>query len=301
MTRLIAYLKLMRLPNLMTAAADIFMGAALTAIYLPRQPGWTFFYSFGPSLRYLVLASMLLYAGGVVFNDVLDFKLDQVERPERPLPAGHASLLEAILLGSVLFILAHVAAVQHALTSAIIASFIVLLILFYNGAAKHHPVAGPLAMGACRAGNLLLGISIVPEALPNLYPFIGFPLLYIAAVTLVSRGEVHGGNRFNLNAALVAYVIVVLLAFNLGVYFGMQVLWICIYLLFFLYWVSVPLLDARASLKAPDVGKAVKYGVLGLIIFDASLSAGLGGWQSGLIVLSLLPISMALARIYAVT
>lgn len=301
MTRFIAYLKLMRLPNLMTAAADIFMGAALTALFLSREPGWLFFYSFGPGLGFLVLASMLLYAGGVVFNDVLDFKLDQIERPERPLPAGHASLIEAIVLGTVLFILAHVAAAQASITSAVIVSFVLILILFYNGAAKHHAVIGPLAMGACRAGNLLLGISIVPSALPVLYPFIGLPLLYIAAVTLVSRGEVHGGNRFNLNAALVAYVLVVLLAFNLSVFLQMEVLWVCIFLLFFLYWVSVPLLSARATLKPSDVGKAVKFGVLGLIVFDASLSAGLGGWQSGLIVLSLLPISMALARIYAVT
>ena len=48
----------------------------------------------------LVFASVFLYAGGVILNDVFDYKLDKVERPERPIPSGVVSLRNASLYGS---------------------------------------------------------------------------------------------------------------------------------------------------------------------------------------------------------
>ncbi len=40
----------------------------------------------------LVAASTLLYASGVVLNDVFDLRRDARERPERPLPSRRVSL-----------------------------------------------------------------------------------------------------------------------------------------------------------------------------------------------------------------
>jgi 4-hydroxybenzoate polyprenyltransferase len=49
------------------------------------------------------------------------------------------------------------------------------------------------------------------------------------------------------------------------------------------------------------IGKAVKAGVISLIILNASLAAAFAGWQFGIIVLLLLPISIYLAKKFAVT
>jgi 4-hydroxybenzoate polyprenyltransferase len=49
------------------------------------------------------------------------------------------------------------------------------------------------------------------------------------------------------------------------------------------------------------VGKAVKAGVLSLIVMDASVAATFAGWQYGLLVLALLPVSIFLAKSFTVT
>ena len=47
---------------------------------------------------------------------------------------------------------------------------------------------------SCRALNLMLGVAAVPAALSEAWPIAAVPLLYIYAVTVLSRGEVHGGS-----------------------------------------------------------------------------------------------------------
>jgi len=78
------YLRLARPANLPTAAADIFAGAAIAGIISYSEP---ISMSYMP-LVYLVFSTIFLYAGGVALNDVFDYELDAVERPERPIPSG---------------------------------------------------------------------------------------------------------------------------------------------------------------------------------------------------------------------
>jgi 4-hydroxybenzoate polyprenyltransferase len=49
------------------------------------------------------------------------------------------------------------------------------------------------------------------------------------------------------------------------------------------------------------IGKAVKAGVISLIILNATMASVFAGWQFGLIVLILLPVSLWLAKKFAVT
>src|SRR5690606_12344221 len=84
---------LMRPPNLPTAAADIISGAAIAGFFVTSWsliPQETII-----GLLLLILGSVCLYAGGVVLNDVFDFKIDKVERPERPIPSGVVTLKTA--------------------------------------------------------------------------------------------------------------------------------------------------------------------------------------------------------------
>ena len=77
-----AYLQLIRLPNVFTAAADSLAGWLLVRGSLEETGHWV------P----LVLASACTYAGGIALNDVCDIEIDRVERPGRPLPSGRISL-----------------------------------------------------------------------------------------------------------------------------------------------------------------------------------------------------------------
>ena len=86
---MIAYLKLLRLPNVFTALADIAMGFALV-----RQQADP------PGLLLCLLASSgFLYLAGMVLNDVWDVEIDRRERPTRPIPSGDVPLNTARMLG----------------------------------------------------------------------------------------------------------------------------------------------------------------------------------------------------------
>ena len=187
MSKIRAFAELTRPANVVTALSDIMAGLAIVGFVFGRLG-----YQFYPAL-FLGLSSMSLYAGGVVFNDVFDHKLDSIERPERALPSGRIKRSEAIIGGIVLGALGIFLAFWQSRLSGIVAIFITLFALFYDWKGKHMRILGPIIMGMCRAFNLLLGMSVYELGVLEHFPIIAIPLIYIAAITLVSRGEVHGG------------------------------------------------------------------------------------------------------------
>src|SRR5690606_17687855 len=72
---------------------------------------------------------------------------------------------------------------------------------------KHFSFAGPLNMGLLRGLNLLLGLSFVPAALTDHFMVSGIPMIYIFAITMVSRGEVHGSSARPLSLALLLFIV----------------------------------------------------------------------------------------------
>ncbi len=294
--RLVAYLQMMRPANIVTAWADILAGyaaAGLGAI----TPDPTAIYP----LLWLLLATTGLYGGGVVFNDVFDAKLDAQERPERPIPSGRSSVQEGIVLGIGLLTLGIVAAAQVSAISAGIAVAIALAALLYDSVGKHHALIGPLNMGLCRGGNLLLGVSAVPVMLQERWFLAAIPVLYIAAITLISRGEVHGGNRMAGQVSLVALALVCagLIGLSLLPSYGLLPM-----LPFGVFWgISVIPAFVKASREpsAALIRHAVRSGVISLIVLNSALAAGFSHWLYGLAVLSLLPLSRFLAKQFAVT
>ena len=291
----------MRPANIVTALADILAGVAIAGVVggsslwaFPEGAVWG-------NMGWLLLSTAGLYGGGVVFNDIFDLELDKRERPERPLPSGAATSAGAIALGIGLFLIGIISAFMVGPISAVIALSIVVLVLAYDGLGKHHVFWGPVNMGLCRSFNLLLGVSIVPAVLNTLWPVGIIPLGYIGAITLVSQGEVHGGNRSALNLAATLYLAVCLGIVGVGIWAGKSP-WLALpFIGLLLYLIFPPLLRAMKSLEALQVMKAVKAGVLALIVLDSSIAAIFGGLSWGLCVLALLPVSRGLAKVFAVT
>jgi len=299
--RLWAYLQLMRPANIVTSWADVLAGfAASGSIMFLNTEGQSVLANLVP-LACLLVATTGLYGGGVVFNDVFDAELDSQERPERPIPSGRASRQGAILLGSLLLLVGIVAAFQVSWLSAILAPSIAVAALLYDAFGKHHPVLGPLNMGFCRGGNLLLGISVVPAMVGEYWFLALIPIVYIAAVTAISRGEVHGtkGNTGIIALLLIGIVIAGLV--GLGLLKDYEVLAALPFLTLFAGRVLLPLIKAVREPTPNQIRVAVKAGVLSLIVLDATVAAGFSSLFYGLLVLSLLPLSIVLAQIFAVT
>lgn len=202
------WLRLLRLPTVFTALADILCGYLLTQQTSLRDlPGQS-------TLWLLLGASAGLYLSGMVLNDVFDVAEDRRERPERPIPAGQIRCRAAAGFGGILLVGGLICAAFAGGPSLGVAALIAIAILAYDGGLKATP-AGPLLMGGCRGLNLLLGASAAPGALstpaaPHVVAAAAL-FLYTVGVTVFARNEAgrvsRGAMRFGLSIAFVALAV----------------------------------------------------------------------------------------------
>lgn len=286
----------MRPANIVTSVADVLAGIAISGYLVDSKI--TF-----PTLIPILLLSLStigLYGGGVVFNDVFDAELDKVERPERPIPSGEVSLKNAVLLGSILLLIGVITAAFVNSLSLLLAILVAVAALVYDKFSKPHSILGPLNMGLCRGLNLLLGVSIVTSSVGD-YWFLAFiPIIYIAAITMISRGEVHGGNKRTLYFAALFYLIVIA---GILILSSRQntIYWCLLFLLPFAWIIFSSLIKALRLPSPKNIGLAVKSGVLALILMNASWAAAFDSVSLAFLILLLLPLSLWLARLFAVT
>ena len=284
----------MRPANLITAFADILAGMAMAGLHFTTDN-----YLWGNAIL-LSISTVGLYGGGVVFNDVFDATLDAIERPERAIPSGRVSKQNASILGISLLFIGISTAFMVSQISGMFAIIISILALFYDRFGKHNNLFGPINMGLCRGVNLLLGISIIEQSLTAWWWVSIVPIIYISAITMISRGEVHGGNKNHLYFAGFLYALVSIfqcfVAYQLGS-FTLTILFVLLHI----YLIFKPLTQAINNPIGSNIGKAVKAGVLSLIVMDAAWVAASGNWALAIFVLILLPISMRIGKYFAVT
>jgi len=274
------WLRLMRLPNVFTAIADVAMGYLFTHGQLTSPARFAA----------LALASAALYTAGMVLNDVFDLAVDAQERPSRPLPAGQITLTSARRLGYGLLTIGLAfgwlagflpgEATSQPWRSGLVASLLAAAILAYDAVLKQTPL-GPLGMGACRLLNVLLGMSAAPLATGGLWAGYGAAELgvasgmgvYIVGVTWFSRSEAGTSRSVLLVAAMVVMTLGVVLigkaAPLAGLLVDRQVFALLLALLMF-----TVLRRASAAVVDPQPRKvqaAVKHSILSLIWLDAAI------------------------------
>lgn len=291
-----AFVQLMRPANIVTSVADVLAGVAISGFFAQSA---SFNNNISPVLL-LCLSTVGLYGGGVVFNDVFDAELDKLERPERAIPKGIVTIREAAFLGSILLLTGIIAAAFVSLLSGLLALSIAVAALIYNRWSKHHSIAGPLNMGLCRGLNLLLGVSIVGSAVSQWWLIAIIPIIYIAAITMISRGEVHGGSKRTLYFAAVLYGLVVAAILILS--FTRNMFWLTFIFLIPFGWMIFSALTKAIHNPAPqNIGKAVKAGVIALVLMNAAWAVAFGAIILALVIVLLLPLSLWLAKMFSVT
>jgi 4-hydroxybenzoate polyprenyltransferase len=285
-----AYLRLARLPNVFTSMADVLAGLALA------RGG-----RIALTDLLLVGASGLLYPAGMVLNDFFDRHLDAAERPERPIPSGQVSARAAGLLGFALLAAGVGVAAMAGLPSLLTAVALAAAIVLYDAVAKA-TIAGPFVMGACRALNVGLGLSVSGLArlggagltvadisatgsaatlrtLPLAALLLPLGLgLYTALLTLLARDEVHGGPLGRVRAlaggmAALAVGYVVLLAAGSPAGFTPPAL---IFYAYLLVRGALNFAPAWASSEGRVVGPSIGGGILLMPVIDAAAVAAAG-------------------------
>ncbi len=294
---ILAYLQLIRLPNVVTAAADSLAGWLLVTGSLLAPSRWL------P----LLASSMVLYASGIMLNDVFDFEDDRLERPTRPLPSGRARRRTAAWLGGLGLALGPCVALASGFASSgVLAAALALTILSYDAGLKRTWL-GPAVMGACRGLNFLLGMTHAAA--------LGGPIAWIAAlaygvfvagITIGSRSEAVGGARAPLFAGLL---------FQLTAVFALAAVGFCatrfpsadadrpvIPLEGMLVLALVALALSVAALRAIErpvpviIQKYVKTGILSLVWLHVGLVAAVRGPELALPIAALWLPAFLLAR-----
>lgn len=173
------YLELVRAPAVLTVLGDTLAGGSAAG------------HALGGRRITLPLASACLYAGGMALNDYADRRIDARERPERPIPSGRISARNALTAAAALTVTGlGLSAAGGGRRALAVAVPLAASIWTYDLLAKNNAVSGALTMGACRALDVLLGAGS-----GHLRPALsaaGIMGGHTVAVTLLSRGEVHG-------------------------------------------------------------------------------------------------------------
>jgi 4-hydroxybenzoate polyprenyltransferase len=272
------YLQLVRVPNVITAAADSLAGWLLVGGSFTAPAEWL------P----LVGASMAIYAGGIVLNDLADYRIDLAERPGRPLPSGRVGRrtalgLAAVLVGTGIAL----AALSGQRESIAVAILLVASVLLYDLLAKRSWL-GPAVMGTCRGLNLLLGMSHALPALGPAWLAAVSMAVFVAGVTWISRSEVGGGSSRGLiagwimqNVALLGLVATSLQAVRFpGSATGSRPivpLEGLLVLLVVAWWINSATGTAVRDPSPGRIQRAVKTGVLSLVWLNVGLVAAVRG------------------------
>jgi 4-hydroxybenzoate polyprenyltransferase len=315
-TSALAWLQLLRLPNVFTAVADVMMGYLVT--HGDLRPAAHF--------SLLVAASALLYLSGMVLNDAFDTEVDARDRPHRPIPSGRVSLRAATAMGwamlssgvLVAWFASYVARNWH---PGAVATVLAGCVVLYDGVLKNTATA-PLVMGACRMLNVLLGMSLAVQhhSVPGLRAladatarqptagwwhthewFIALGVgAYVVGLTIFARTEARASSRARLLCGLVVLVAGIALLAAVPALTENRPRLVIRLNGWYLLWAVLALITARRmflAIRQPDpqrVQAAVRHCVQSIIVLDAAVCAGYVGPYWGLAVLALLFPTIAL-------
>ncbi|MBO0828623.1 MAG: UbiA family prenyltransferase [Streptosporangiales bacterium] len=282
MTTARAVVELVRAPAALSVPGDSLAGAAAA--------GWPF----GAATPALGVASACLYWAGMALNDYADRDVDAVERPQRPIPSGRVSPRFALGVASGLTAAGvGVAGLVGGRRGTAVAVPLAATVWAYDLALKSTP-AGPVAMGAARALDVLLGAGAgrLRPALPAALTLGA----HTVAITTLSRHEVTGGSRLLPAVTLAATAAVTaaalrgtgrspvdrvanaaLLAGYAGTFGRTQV-------------------DAVRQPNPTQLQRAVGAGILAMMPLQAALAAGAGALCAAVPVAAAFPVARRLAR-----
>jgi len=163
--KILYYFKLLRPLNVIISAISVVISAAIV-----NGLGDT---------KTLIIASvivMLYAAGSNALNDAIDHEIDLINKPSRPIPSGHMTINEALVISFVFFSLGSALCLQLPTTAIIIGVVIAVpMMIVYSTHLKGKSILGNIAV------SLILGMaflfsgaaydSIVPMWIPMMLAF----------------------------------------------------------------------------------------------------------------------------------
>jgi 4-hydroxybenzoate polyprenyltransferase len=315
-----AWAQLVRVPNTLTACADVLAGFTLAA------GAWWQITGIVPSIVVAAIASICLYWAGMVLNDVHDLAEDIAQGRNGPLvrgliavgtarTAGWALLLAGVALaGFSAYLLPVAGSAAPYWIVAGTATALAVVIVAYDSWLKATPL-GPLLMGTCRGLNLLVGVSLGAcvdwqaglDWSSIVLATMGL-LMFVTGITLAARREGHSQQstyRLAWSWAVSALGVGAIALSSVGALDRPLRLDPKSWFPILVAMLAMPWLRrAFTSIHSPGVGTlvpAIKQAILSIIFLDAAIALQFGGYWPGIIVCCLSIPTFALSRIFRVT
>jgi len=252
--KLRTFFQLVRIPAVFSSLSNVYAGFWIGG----GKASYT-------SLGLGMAAAGLFLMAGMALNDIADFKVDKMERPNRPLPSGAMSLSRAWILSLGMLALGLLFQWRANPVSAMVGMCLIVAVFLYNFLLKG-TILGSASMGLCRALNLLGGVALnfsSPTqilAMPWTAALAVLSLfLYVALVTYLARDEVKGNSflRTRIFFAGLAFWSMAWMGFAIHGYSLTSVLLLAVLLLHLR--ILHPALNAlwREKGSAPATGKTV--------------------------------------------
>jgi geranylgeranylglycerol-phosphate geranylgeranyltransferase len=138
------------------------------------------------------VCGFLLSAAALVFNDVFDLKIDRVNQPGRPLPAGAIRPVEAVIWGGLVSAVGLAAAGWISRAALDIALVFWIIGLIYNWRGKQAGLIGNLMVASSVAVTFILGAVSVWD------PFNINALLFATMAFCIDLGEEIAGDAMDM-------------------------------------------------------------------------------------------------------
>ena len=260
----------------------------------------------------MVIVSAGLYGFGMSLNDIIDRRRDRQVAAHRPLPSGRIGVIAAHVICVLLALAALLAGgyymtrLPHGWLSLLLVIWTGLLIGFYDYAGKYLVAPGLLSLGLIRFFHALIPAPGIP--------LLWHPLLLLNHVTLLStvaylweekRPSLTRLHWWTVLGGLAGVDLLAIAAVwwrrrSAGGF--SQALWMDSGLLVPIaaagLFVLLAVLIYRYSSSRRQAGQTLMlYGLLWLIVYDASFAAGYVNWLAGGALLLLLPVAYLSVRL----
>ncbi|NOX51429.1 MAG: UbiA family prenyltransferase, partial [Gammaproteobacteria bacterium] len=142
------------------------------------------------------LSAGLIAAGGYTINDWCDEKVDQINKPQRPIPSGRISKSQALLLAFILQMLGFILSLWLNYPAVWIALLWVVLVNLYSFVLQNIPLLGNVTTAFMLAMTFVYG-GVAVGNIDNIWPLVTFIFLGNVSREIIKDIEDLPGDSFN--------------------------------------------------------------------------------------------------------
>ncbi len=174
---------LIRPLNLLITALSVWVGGVLAVgekVMLDR------------TLLGAALAAAIVAAGGNAINDAYDEDIDQLNKPNRPIPSGRLDYVDALKLGGGLCLFGIAFSYLLNPKLGLIALLVALLLWVYSISLKRTILLGNFTIGLCGGLAFIFGALAVDNPMGGMYPALFALLIHIGREIVKDIEDVSG-------------------------------------------------------------------------------------------------------------